>query len=682
MKLRIGIDVGGTFTDVTAFDEDLGDVTVIRKYLSNRAEPMLVMDTIMKDLQTEFGKDAVSLILHGSTAALNTLLEDNGVRVGLLTTAGFRDVYEMGRQWRGGDVFNLYAPAPKTLLSRDRIHEVRERLAFDGTVIEPLQRDDVVAAVEKLQAQQVEAIAVALLFAYANAGHEQEIARIIEEVAPGMYVSLSSEVNPEWREYERTASTVANAYIGPPAARYLKDLETLSLGYFPGARVLMMKSDGGAASSRMLSRTPIQTVMSGPVAGTIGSRYLGSAKGVANLITFDVGGTSTDMAVVPGQLLHKSEVSVGRHPIRTHAVDIDTVGAGGGSLASIQLGGVLKVGPESAGSNPGPACYMRGGTHPTLTDALVVLGHLNQHALLEGKMAISRDASYQAVEEHVARPLGMSVREAAWGILRVLTTNVVIAMRTISVERGYDPREFALVPFGGMGPTTAARIAAELGINRILIPRDPGTFSAYGMLVSDVQQERSLTRITRMESTSCDELNAFYRDMEAIVLNDLVNENIPREHLTTVRHAGMRYAGQSYEVDVTVPALNGPQDLETLQQRFHEAHHRRYGHMAQQQLVEIVNFQVTGVGQIPKPAMKTFEIAQNVTPAPFETRDAWFGPQASVPTPVYRRNDLYPGTRLIGPLIVEERTSTTVVYPGQHVEVDTFCNMLVTEIGA
>jgi len=680
MKLRIGIDVGGTFTDVTAFDEDQGDVTVIRKYLSNRAEPMRVMDTIMKDLQSEFGGDAVSLILHGSTAALNTLLEGNGVRVGLITTAGFRDVYEMGRQWRGADVFNLYAPAPKMLLSRECVHGVRERLSFDGSVIERLSRDDVVEAVRKLQAQRVEAIAVSLLFSYANAEHELEVAKLIEEHAPGMYVSLSSEVNPEWREYERTASTIANAYIGPPAARYLQDLEKLSLGYFPKARVLMMKSDGGAASSRMLSRTPIQTVMSGPVAGTIGSRYLGSAKCVDKLMTFDVGGTSTDMAVLPGQLLHKSEVSVGRHPIRTHAVDIDTVGAGGGSLASVQLGGVLKVGPESAGSNPGPACYMRGGTRPTLTDALVVLGHLNQQALLEGKMAISRDASYAAVEEHVAGPLGMSIHEAAWGILRVLTTNVVIAMRTISVERGYDPREFALIPFGGMGPTTAARVAAELGINRIVIPRDPGTFSAYGMLVTDVQQERSMTRITRMESTNVDDLNAIYRKMEAVVLEDLAAENIPREHLTTARNAGMRYAGQSYEVNVAVPPLETPVDLDTLQQRFHEAHHRRYGHMAQQQLVEIVNFKVTGIGQIAKPAMKTFEVSKDTAPEPFETRDAWFGPGEPQPTPVYRRNDLYPGTRLVGPLIVEERTSTTVIYPGQKLEVDEFCNMIVTNL--
>lgn len=682
MKLRIGIDVGGTFTDVTAFDEEQGDVVVIRKYLSDRAEPMRVMDTIMKDLRDEFGPQAVSLILHGSTAALNTLLEDNGVKVGLLTTAGFRDVYEIGRQWRGADVFNLYAPAPKMLLTRDCVFEVRERLAFDGEVIAPLVRDDVAAAVELLRAQSVEAIAVSFLFSYANAAHEQEAARIVEAVAPGMYVSLSSEVNPEWREYERTASTVANAYIGPPAARYLQDLERLSLSYFPLARVLMMKSDGGAASSRMLSRTPIQTVMSGPVAGVIGSRYIGAAKATDHLMTFDVGGTSTDMAVIPGDVLHKSEVTVGRHPIRTRAVDIDTVGAGGGSLASVQLGGVLKVGPESAGSNPGPACYMRGGTRPTLTDALVVLGHLNQKALLEGTMAISRDASYEAVETHVAKPLGIGVHEAAWGILRVLTTNVVIAMRTISVERGYDPREFTFVPFGGMGPTTVMKIAAELGIRRVIVPRDPGTFSAYGMLVTDVQQERSMTRITRMETTTVEALNAIYAQMEAAVLDDLANENIPREHLRAVRHAGMRYAGQSYEVDVALPVLAGEADLEAVQRSFHEAHHRRYGHMAQQQPVEIVNFQVTGVGAIPKPAIKTFELSGDVAPKPVETRDAWFGPHEPTPAPVFRRNDLYPGTQLDGPLIVEERTSTTVVYPGQHLEVDPFSNMEITIVEA
>jgi len=674
MTLRVGIDVGGTFTDVTAFDEDQRELVAVRKYLSDPAQPAAVMENVTADLARDFGADSVSLILHGSTAALNTLLEGKGVRVGLLTTRGFRDVYEIGRQWRGEDVFNIFAPAPKMLLTRDRIFEVRERVDFQGEVIEPLAVDDVAAAVSKLVADGAEAVAVCFLFAYANPVHEKAAAEIIRATAPNLYVSLSHEVNPEWREYERTASTVANAYIGPPVARYLRTLEELSLRRFPRSRALMMKSDGGAASAGMLARMPIQTIMSGPVAGVIGGRHLADVKGIDNLITFDTGGTSSDMAVLPGQPLFKSEVKVARHPLRTHTVDIETIGAGGGSIAAVQLGHVLKVGPQSAGAHPGPACYGRGGGEPTLTDALVLLGHLNPTALLEGAMPIAAAKAHEAVSTRIAAPLGMSATEAAWGILRVLATNVTVAMRTITVERGYDPREFTLVPFGGMGPTIAGMIAAELGIARILIPRNPGAFSAHGMLVTDVHQQRSLTRLTPVDGTTPAELDEIFADMETAALEDLLREQFPRERLVTRRHAGMRYRGQSYEVPVPVPRLEGPQDVTDLVKRFHEAHQRRYGHMAQAEAVEIVNFQVTAVALIAKPAWKTFE--RTDAPAePHEARQAYFSAGDARAVPVFRRSTLQPGMRIEGPAIVEEQTSTTVLYPGQRAEVDEYLNV-------
>ena len=674
MTLRVGIDVGGTFTDVSAFDEDQRELVAVRKYLSDPAQPAAVMENITADLARDFGANSVSLILHGSTAALNTLLEGKGVRVGLLTTRGFRDVYEIGRQWRGEDVFNIFAPAPKMLLTRDRIFEIRERVGFQGEVIEPLVVDDVGAAVSKLVADGVEAVAVCFLFAYANPVHEKAAAEIIRATAPDLYVSLSHEVNPEWREYERTASTVANAYIGPPVARYLRTLEELSLRRFPRSRALMMKSDGGAASAGMLARSPIQTIMSGPVAGVIGGRHLADVKGIDNLITFDTGGTSSDMAVLPGRPLFKSEVKVARHPLRTHTVDIETIGAGGGSIAAVQPGHVLKVGPQSAGAHPGPACYGRGGGEPTLTDALVLLGHLNPTALLEGAMPIAAAKAHEAVSTRIAAPLGMSATEAAWGILRVLATNVMVAMRTITVERGYDPREFTLVPFGGMGPTIAGMIAAELGIGRILIPRNPGAFSAHGMLVTDVHQQRSLTRVTPVDGTAPAELDAIFATMETAALEDLMREQFPRERLVTRRHAGMRYRGQSYEVPVPVPRLGGPQDMADLVERFHEAHQRRYGHMAQAEAVEIVNFQVTAVALIAKPAWKTFERID--APAkPHEARQAYFSAGDAREAPVFRRSTLHPGMRIEGPAIVEEQTSTTVLYPGQRAEVDEYLNV-------
>jgi N-methylhydantoinase A len=682
MNLRIGIDAGGTFTDATAFDEDQRELVAVRKYLSDPVQPAVVMETITADLARDFGADAVSLILHGSTAALNTLLEGNGVRVGLLTTRGFRDVYEIGRQWRGEHVFDIFAPPPRMLLTRDRIFEIRERVGARGEIIEPLVAEDVRAAAAKLKGDGVEAIAVCFLFAYANPAHEKAAAEIIRAAAPDLYVSLSHEVNPGWREYERTASTVANAYIGPPVSRYLRRLEEISLRRFPRSRVLMMKSDGGAASATMLARAPIATVMSGPVAGVIGGRHLGDVKGIENLITFDTGGTSCDMAVLPGRPLFKSEVKVAGHPLRTHTVDIETIGAGGGSIATVQLGRVLKVGPQSAGADPGPACYDRGGREPTLTDALVLLGHLNPTALLDGAMPISGAKAREAISSIIAAPLEISAIEAAWGILRVLATNVMVAMRTITVERGYDPREFTLVPFGGMGPTIAGMVAAELGIGRILIPRDPGTFSAHGMLVSDVQQERSLTRIIPLDAATAAELDAIFAELEGAALDELMRENFPRERLLTRRHAGMRYRGQSYEVAVPVPQLRGAQDLADLIRRFHEAHQRRYGHMAEIEAVEIVNFQVTAIGLIPKPAPKMFDgpdapgtSQEKARETPHGIRQVYFSANDALDVPVIRRSALRPATEIKGPAVIEEKTSTVVLYPEQRAQVDQYLNI-------
>jgi N-methylhydantoinase A len=437
-----------------------------------------------------------------------------------------------------------------------------------------------------------------------------------------------------------------------------------------------MKSDGGAASARMLEHVPIQTVMSGPVAGVIGARHLGDVKGITSLITFDTGGTSSDMAVLPGAPLFKSEVTVARHPLRTHTVDIETIGAGGGSIAAVELGSVLKVGPQSAGANPGPACYDRGGSAPTLTDALVLLGHLNPKALLNGAMPIDSAKARDAVVTHIAQPLKISPVEAAWGILRVLATNVMVAMRTITVERGYDPREFTLVPFGGMGPTIAGLIAAELGNARILIPPDPGTFSAHGMLVTDVHQTRSLTRITPVDGSTAGELDAVFADIERQALDELMQEQFPRERLQTLRNAGMRYRGQSYEVAVPVTHLRTADDLADLVRRFHDAHQRRYGHMAQAEAVEIVNFQVTAVGLIPKPAIE--QLARTDAAAkPHDMRRAYFSTDDAREVPVFRRDTLQPGTRIEGPAIIEEKTSTTVLYPGQRAEVDVYLNIEV-----
>jgi N-methylhydantoinase A len=427
----------------------------------------------------------------------------------------------------------------------------------------------------------------------------------------------------------------------------------------------------------MLARTPIKTVMSGPVAGVIGARHLGDAKGIEKLITFDAGGTSSDMAVLPGAALFKSELRIARHPVRTHVVDIETIGAGGGSIAAVELGGILKVGPHSAGAEPGPACYDRGGTAPTLTDALVLLGHLNPAALLDGAMPIASAKARAAVAAAVAAPLGISEIEAAWGILRVLATNVMVAMRTITVERGYDPREFTLLPFGGIGPAIAGLVAGELGIARILIPRDPGTFSAHGMLATDVQQDKSLTRIMPVDDATPAQVESIFAELEARTLQDLVDEGFAREGLRTRRQAGMRYRGQSYELAVEVPDLAGPAALADLVRRFHAAHARRYGHRAAAEAVEIVNFKVTAIAPIPKPRMRTFAAPAHRHASPSGTRRAYFNATEGCDVPVWHRSVLFPGLRMQGPAIIEEKTSTIVLYPGQRAEVDEYLNIEV-----
>ena len=370
-----------------------------------------------------------------------------------------------------------------------------------------------------------------------------------------------------------------------------------------------------------------------------------------------------------------------RHPLRTHTVDIETIGAGGGSIAAVDLG-VLKVGPRSAGADPGPASYGSGGIEPTLTDALVVLGHLSPTALLEGAMPISSAKAHKAVALCVADPLGLTPIEAALGILTVLATNVTMAMRTITIERGYDPREFTLVPFGGMGPTIAGRIVSELGIGRILIPRDPGTFSAFGMLVTDVHQTRSLTRITRLDAAAPAELEKIFAEMEESALADLMQEKFARKRLTTLRSAGMRYRGQSYEVSVPVAELRNDVDVTALGERFHEAHRRRYGHMAESEAVEIVNFQVTAIGEIPKPQFsetKMIELAR--PPVPHEMRGAYFSETNETQVPVFRRSALTPGTVVDGPAVIEEKTSTTVLYPGQRARIDGYLNIEIDQVG-
>ncbi|HEY7060683.1 MAG TPA: hydantoinase/oxoprolinase family protein [Chloroflexota bacterium] len=678
MPYRIGVDIGGTFTDLSLLDEQSERIVATHKLPSRPADPVGAVADGVAALLTTTSPAAVRALLHGSTVGLNALLAESEPPPALLTTEGFRDVYELGRQWRGEQVYDLFLDGPRMLLPRWQILEVPERVGARGEIVRPLDEGAAEALVERVLALGVHSVAVALLFAFANSAHERLLGRLFRERAPELHVSLSSEVSPEFREYERTATTVANAYIGPRMAQYVARFERELREALPAARVLIMQSNGGTATAGAVVRVPVRTLMSGPVAGVVASKFLGDQVGTRHLLTIDIGGTSCDMAVLPGELSYTTQSRVGGHIIRTPSVDIHTIGSGGGSIAWLGPGGVLKVGPQSAGAEPGPACYGRGGTLPTLTDALLVLGYLGERSFLGGRMAIQAAPAEAAIATHVATPLGMSVQQAAAGIVRVLSNQVALAMRSITVERGHDPREFTLVAFGGAGPTLAAHLARELSIPRVLVPREPGNFCAFGMLVSDLRHDVVRTRIGLLDDLPDAEILGHFDTLSDECARELAVQGAPGE-VVLERYCDMRYVGQSYEVLVPLAAAAGALDRAALQADFHRLHERRYGHKAPDEPVEVVAFRVRGIGVSAKPTATPEPTSTGPAPAAVEERAVLLDADAgAVPTPVYWRDGLRAGQRLVGPCIVEEPSSTTVVVPDAELVVDGFGNLVLT----
>ena len=676
-RCRVGVDVGGTFTDVTVLDERTGQIQEVRKVPSNPAAPLEVLDGVLADMRAKWGAEALSYLLHGSTHALNTVLEEKGSRTGLLTTRGFRDVYEIARQWKGHEVFNIFYPGAKRFVPRRRVAEVGERLDKSGDVLVPLDLDAVDEAVASLLEQGIDALAVAFLFSYVNPAHERLAAEHIRSRYPDLFVALSSEVNPVWREYERTATTVLNAYLGPRMEQYFSGMEETVRRHFPRAHPFLMKSNGGIGAPRAMARFPVQTLMSGPVAGVVAAHELGARTGVSNLISLDIGGTSSDMSLIPGSPLFRTEWHIGRHPVRVDSVEVESLGAGGGSLAQVRYGKVLQVGPQSAGAVPGPACYMRGGGRPTLTDALVQLRHLNPRVLLQGEMPIDAALSADAIRREVAEPLGMSEDDAALGILRVLVANIVSSMRTITIERGFNPADFVLAPFGGMGPTLATAVASSLGIGRILVPADPGNFSAFGMLLSDLRTGAVTTRVVALDPDSLTDAVAALRDLEDAVRRDLASQGPSPEQIRVDWLLDMRYREQAYEL--TVPIAKDPAKLnvEEICERFGLAHEQRYGHRADDEVVEVVNLRASAYASLGKPELSRDERTGRRQPTEHSRALMLDGPHE---VPVFRRDDLPLGAELGGPVIVEEKTSTTVVEPGWALRVDPEGNLDLTRM--
>ena len=660
MTVRIGVDIGGTFTDLVSLDESTGTLAT-SKALST---PRDLLEGVLRCVdQAGVRLSDCRLVIHGTTLGINALLERKGALTGLITTQGFRDVLEIGR----GNFLRMYdvlyrRPAP--LVPRGRCLEVPERLSARGEVLAVLDEDAVRAAAAKLAADGVESVAVVFLFSYRDPAHEQRAARIVAAALPGASVSVSHRITQEWREYERTSTTVVNAYIQPVMERYLGAFgEALGGRGFKG-QLLVTQSNGGAFSLEAARATPVHTMESGPAAGATGCASLARILGADRLISFDMGGTTAKCAIVDGGLVQTTdEYHADGHPLRIPVIDIKEVSAGGGTIAWIDAGGALSLGPQSAGADPGPVCYGRGGTAPTVTDAHVVLGRIDAGRFLGGAMPLDRSAAARAIDEALGVPLGLSRDSAAAGVVRLADVKMALAVRSITTERGLDPRDYALVAYGGGGPLHAVAIARELGIPRVIVPPAPSTFSAWGMLATDLRHDLVRTVLEPLERTDGAWAEARYTEMQREIESILPPVGTP----VTRRAADLRYLGQEHTV--TVP-VGGAGEWGELRARFDEAHRRAYGYAALDVPVQLLNLRLTVVFPLTHPRVVELPRASG-SAAPLETRKIYsMVAQGSVEFRVFRRESLDAGQAIAGPAAVEEAGTTAILDAGDVLTVE------------
>ena len=682
---RLAADIGGTFTDVAAFDEKSGRL-LLGKTLST---PGRLVDGISEGVEKAGTRYAdASLFLHGSTVAINTMLERTGARTALLITEGFRDIYEIGRINRP-DAYNLFFRKHVPLVERALRFEVSERMTAEGEVYRPLDEAGVHALCDRLIAEKVEAVAILLLHCYRNPSHEQRVKAIVQQRLPHAFVTASHELSQEYREFERCSTVVANAFIGPRVSQYVAGIDAhIKQEGFDGA-FLIVQSTGGLYESHQARVQCIRMLESGPAAGVVGSQALCRELGLTDAVAFDMGGTTAKAGVIyQGEVLTTSAALIGGYnqalPVQIPMVDVFEVGTGGGSIARVDDSGALRVGPQSAGAEPGPACYGRGGELPTVTDANLVLGRLGADRFLGGEMQLDLAAAQQAILQHIGKPLGMDVMKAADGILRIAVTTMSYAVKGVSTERGLDAAAFPLIAYGGAGPLHASAIAREIGMSRVIIPRAPGHFCAFGMLHSDLRYDFVKTWFTKLADVSFDDLQTVFDELVAQGRAALQASGINPSKVALSYAADMRYVGQEHPVTVDLqPSVFKRRDRDAIKHNFDEVHQRRYGTCAPQEPGEIVSLRATVSGVMKKPPLE--KIARG-GPAPLREahrgkRSVYFAELSkAVATPTYLRDALKAGNRIEGPALVEEHASTTVVLPGDRLRVDEFGN-LVIEVG-
>ncbi|MYD08598.1 MAG: hydantoinase/oxoprolinase family protein [Chloroflexi bacterium] len=657
--MRAGVDIGGTFTDLVSYESDGG--LAIHKLLSDPQRPERSM---LAGLAAIASGDISRLeqVAHGSTVATNAILERKGARTALLTSAGFRDLLFIGRQDRPA-LYDIHPRIPAPLIPRERCYEVEERLDFRGDVLLPLDLAQLDRVLDRVAEDQVDSIAVCLLFSYVNADHEQLIKRRILErgiVAEAWQIVLSSDVLPEFREYERASTIALEAYVRPVMSRYIGELEAA----LPVATSLrIMKSDGGVMRAGRVRRQAIHTALSGPAAGVMGAFHLASVAGYDRIITLDMGGTSTDVALVAGEPQPRAESAIDGLPLRLRMLDIETIGAGGGSIARVDAGGALRVGPESAGANPGPAVYGLGGARVTLSDANAILGRLDAERFLGGNMRLDLAAGERALAG-LARQIGLNMVDTAKGVVEVAIVNIDRAIRHVSIARGHDPRNFTLVAFGGAGPLHACAAAERLDIGSVLVPPAPGVLCAMGLLLADVAVEYSQSVIRRASADAIDGLRESQAGLLARARRELRQEGVVSGDMRFVTSLDMRYEGQAYELNIPF----GADAIEA----FHVEHERTYGHAMRWREVEIINSRVNGIGATDKPAIAAVP-AQPHEAALFGVKQSPLGGE----TRLFERSDLKAGATFAGEALVYQLDSTTYVPPGWRARIDGYLNLLL-----
>ncbi len=666
-SVEIGVDIGGTFTDVVCRGSD-GSMRLV-KIPTTRQNPSAgvraALDLMRRDWS--IAPQAIARFVHGTTVATNAVLEAKGAKIGLIATEGFRDVLEIGRQMRRAMYDLMLKPEAAGFLAPGHLRkEVRERVTANGTVLVPLDEASVERAVLELKSEGVAAIAVSLLFSFLDPAHERRIREIIERLAPGVMVSLSSEVDPAFREYERTCVTAFDAYLKPVVDRYLESMEGDLAAAGVRAPLQIMQSRGGIASSRIARRRPVRLFLSGPAAGVIGGLEVGRALGLDDLITIDVGGTSCDIALVSGgQPLIRSEGEIGGYAVRVPMVDVNAIGAGGGSVAWLDDAGSLRVGPHSSGSEPGPACYDRGGEAPTVTDASVLLGYIDPEYFAGGSLTLVPGRAREAIRRSIAEPLGMPIETAALGIHRVVNAQMAEAIRLVSIGRGIDPRGYTLVPLGGAGPLHATALARELGISRIVVPLHPGVLSAAGLLHAPIEHEVSTAFPRALDGLGWPEVRRALDALDRAGAELIRSEGITPERCEIAASADVCYIGQSYHLEVPL-SLAAADPLVLLYRDFRAAHDRVYGHSTDAP-ARIVNLRSIHRSASAKPSPARYAAAGKSSKGRRRILTAESG--GFVEADIYERGSLEPGGRLAGPAIIEQGDTTTLIEPGWRAEV-------------